>query len=641
MAKSKHVNHAAKPPAIRLVTDGSSDDSPRLKDVWSRSGSKYRVRAVVLFAVNVLLFAGVGSFAFWLRSGERFAPALDGYWDELAQTFRFGERSTVSLATFLIEPINVQDVPMQIPIIGLLMAALISIPILISILYRFWSSLPFIAVVGFLAVMPWLAITLLGSCILASVRPFRPRLRFMAALLALAPTVVYLILAWRGSGDVLAGRIDPIDTIKFIAPWVLAIVAAALAFAIVLTIARVVDYRPGAITPLLAIMFGLPIVLFEFHVGRDELYYRLLEKLNEAHFADIDASLGLEEAIEAKWVRLPMPRPRRSEVRQFEEQKWQFELAADLGPHQSELTRHQTELAHRCDWFKKHFPNSPYICNALYIKARAFDMRVDPAEFRATKWIRFYGDFPSPASRRTWRILAENRPDSILGGVALLRLAQLEARVGDIERAVDKLARVTSGVFRETADSQQRTAMGNPGLFGGVLERENPEVSLGIGVDRLLLEAHRLYALLTANRDPLYGYDPISGPRDPQSPVWFGLLDLDPRGEEYVDNLRRLLDAYPKCQIEDNIHLEISKASSELSHRIRGLEECLERYPAHDSTPEATFRLAVACKNHDRMDQANEAFAKLYAKYPDSIWTKQARRYVQWPMPTRVTKARQ
>ena len=103
--------------------------------------------------------------------------------DELAQAFLSvgATQRHVSLGSLLHEPISVQDVPMQIPILGLLMAALIAIPILVSLLYRFWASLPFIAVVGFLAVMPWLAITLLISCIVASVRPFRTRFRFVSA----------------------------------------------------------------------------------------------------------------------------------------------------------------------------------------------------------------------------------------------------------------------------------------------------------------------------------------------------------------------------------------------------------------------------------------------------------------------------
>ena len=78
----------------------------------------------MLLAVNVFLFAGVGCFAFWLRSGRFLAPTMDGYWDQLALAFNFRGPSTVTLASFLMEPISVQHVPMQIPIVGLLMAAL-------------------------------------------------------------------------------------------------------------------------------------------------------------------------------------------------------------------------------------------------------------------------------------------------------------------------------------------------------------------------------------------------------------------------------------------------------------------------------------------------------------------------------------
>jgi len=624
---------------VRPDVSHSDDESLVAKDVWSRSGSKYRVRAIVLLAVNVLLFAGVGGFAFWLRSGVRFAPALDGYWDELAQTFHFGRHTSVSLASFLIEPINVQNVPMQIPILGLLMAALISIPILISILYRFWSSVPFIAVVGFLAVMPWLAITLLVSCIIASVKPFRPRIRFMAALLALVPAVLYLILAWRGSGDVLAGRIDPIDRIKFVAPWVLAIVAAALVFALVLTIARVVDYRPGAITPLLAIMFGLPVALFEFHVGRDELYYQLLEDLNRAHFADINASLGLEEAIEYAWHKHPLPRPRRSILRQHEELKWQFKLATDLGPHQSELARHQAEIAERCDWFLKYFPNSRYAPSALYIRARALDMRVDPAEFRRTEWIRFYDDFPTIASRQTWHILAENRPDSDLAGVALLRLAQLDARAGDIDRAMDKLEAVIAKVGRAEGHEAVSSIL-EAGTHKGAWAPEQAETSLNMPFHRVLLEAHRLNDLLAKNRDPLYGYDPISGSRRPDAAVWFGLMDLDPRDNRYIDNLERLKAAFPNCQIEDNIDLEIAKAMPATSLKIKRLEKCLSRFPSRDAVPESLFRLGVTYREDQQLDKSEEAFSRLVVEHPDSIWTQQAAHYAPYSLRTRLSEVR-
>ena len=100
------------------VLNGSDVSVPPIIDVWSRTHPKYRIRAVVLLAVNVLLFAGVGSFAYWLRSGEWFAPSTVGYWDQLGYTFSGVGTADVSLGSLLLDPINVQDVPMQIPILG-------------------------------------------------------------------------------------------------------------------------------------------------------------------------------------------------------------------------------------------------------------------------------------------------------------------------------------------------------------------------------------------------------------------------------------------------------------------------------------------------------------------------------------------
>jgi outer membrane protein assembly factor BamD (BamD/ComL family) len=366
-------------------------------------------------------------------------------------------------------------------------------------------------------------------------------------------------------------------------------------------------------------MFGLPVALFEFHVGRDELHYRLLEKLNNAHFADVDGSLALDEAVDAVWYRHPLPRPPRSALRQVEEMKWQFELAADLGPYQSALARHQVEIAHRCDWFHRHFPSSPYAPNALYIKARALDMRVDHAEFRKTEWVRFYDDFPSRASQQTWRMLSEHDPDSVLAAVALLRLAQYEVRVGDIDRSIDKLKKLIV-----TAEKRLAHADGAMESDRGVLARESPEVGLDIRIDRVLFRANCLYDLLVSNSDPLYDYDPISGKERRTSDVWFGLMDLEPRGERYSDNLRRLRQAYPNCQIEDNICVELAKAAPALPLKIARIEACVSKYPQGDAMPEALFRLGVAYRNADHLARSEKTFSRLAVDHPESVWTEQA-----------------
>ena len=610
------------------TTTVSTATTPRpIADVWSRSGSKYRVRAILLLLVDILLFGCVGSFAFWLRTGVRFALAHDGYLDYLSYAFSTvpiiqNSDTRVSLGSLLLEPISVQDVPMQIPIFGLLMAALIAIPILVAILYRFWSSLPFIAIVAFLAVMPWLAVTLFFSCLLASVPPFRTRFRFVSALLGLVPAVIYLTLAWYGTSEEVTGEIDPIDRMKFIAPWVLAMVSAAAVFALVLMIAKIVDYRPGAIAPLLALMLGLPVLLFETYVGRDELYFRLLKSMFQGHFADTNAAIDLNQAVREAWHRHPHPRPSLEAVRETVATRWLFELNADIEPHRSALVRHQQEMADRVDWFLRYFPRSRYAVAALVLKARALDMRVDPGEFRCTRWIRFYDEFPNSASRETWRLVSENARDSPLGAVAHLRLAQLDARDGDVERALSRLDQL---IVQHDGPGAHPSTSHPPGdALLAVLSRDAPEAGLRLPLGRTLLIAHRLRDWLTSNRDPIHGYAPLCGGRSSQGEFRFGLLDLDPRSEFYAENLERLRDGYAYSQLADNLCLEIARVSSPLERRIALLADCVDRFADRDAAAEALYRLAVALREDRRLSQSDEVLRRLLREHPASIWAKEA-----------------
>lgn len=631
MKSEMHIKSRREGEAASLAIDGAvaAVQPVVFKDVWSRSGSRYRVRSYVLLGVNVLLFAGVGSFAYWLRTGVRLAPIQEGYWDELQRMFwsvPIGGRSYggASLGSLLLNPISVQEVPMQIPILGLLMAALIAIPILVSLLYRFWSSVPFVAVVGTLAVMPWLALTLLLSCVLSASRPFRSRYRFVSALVGLVPVVVYLALAWSGTTDAIAGRIDPIDRVKFVAPWVMALVAATIVFAFVLAIAKLVDYRPGAITPLLAVMFGLPVALFEFHVGRDELYYRLLERRNESHFADRDASADLHGAVREEWLRDSDPRHTAASIRAQVETRWLFGLTSDMRPHRSALSRYQAELTADCDHFLRSFPDSRYVLNVLYIRATALDMRVDPQAFRQTKWIRFHADFPGPASRETWRLLAQRGADTIPGGVAQLRLAQLDAREGYVDRAMDRLNGWVDRWGRSS--SAEKGGAQAEDENRQVWARQRPERSLHIALDGIRIEVHRLRELLSANRDPLYGYDPLSGPRVARSGLTYGLLDLEPRHEQYVANLQRLRAAYPNCQIQDNIDLELAKSADSLDVKIERLRVLVTAYADGDAVPEALYHLAAAYRARDQVSEGDEVMMRLMRDHPESLWSDQASR---------------
>jgi hypothetical protein len=588
-------------------------------DVWSRSGPRYRVRAILLLTVNILLFSGAACFTYWLRSGEFFAPTREGYLDSIAQTFSGVGNPDVSLAAFLVEPISIDDVPMQIPIVGLLMAALISVPILVAILYRFWSSLPFIVIIGLVAVMPWLAITLLACCMIASVRPFRTRIRFMSAMLALIPAIVYLVLAWSGTKEVVVGRVDPIDRIKFVAPWVLAIVASALVFAVVLAIARIVNYRPGAVTPLLALMFAIPVLLFEASVGRDELYYRLLVKLDQAAFADQDARLGLLSAAQADWEYLPRPSRARSRSLAMNQEDWLFQIAPDLHRCQAELIEKKAEVRRRCAWFQHQYPYSPHACNVLLIDARAAQQRLDVPEFKAHRWIRYYDAFPHPETRPIWEKIAHNEPDSPMAALALLKLSQLDAQACDTDRARSRLDSLW-------AKFQPHFLTRAPAVDEPFLSRPAEESGMNINLAHVLLQAAWLRDLIQNNAgDENYRSDPLCGAQRGRPGTEFGLLDLDPRDESYGESVNKIMQAFPQALLMDNLELERAKLVLDPGERATALGVHLERFPQGDAAPEAMLRQAMALREIRRMDEAGLVLERLMHEHPQSVWAGQCR----------------
>ena len=613
-------------------------------DVWSRWGGRYRVRAVLLLAINALMFAALGSFAYWLRTGEKFAPSVDSYWRQLADTIDFREsRDQVSLTTMLIEPMSVRDVPAQIPILGFLMAALISIPIIVSILYRFWSAVPFILIVLFLAMMPWLAITLTASCIIASVKPFRTTIRFISALLGLVPACIYMYLASEGTNEVAISMMDPIDRMKFIAPWVVAIVASAVVCAVVLVLARLVNYRPGMITPFMLGLFVLPFALFERYVGADELYYRLLEGLDRYTFLDRDTSMRFAEAVQWEWDRHPLPRPNFEVLRSEVETLTGPAFAGEIEPRRRAVVRQRADLMLRWNDFLLRFPGSRYVHNVLYLQARAHSMRIDEVEYARTRWVRYDDDFPADGSRGLWHRLIENDPPPPLRRVALLRMAQLDARAGDVERAIDELEEL---IRSAPGDSSEQPAQ------SGVFERKGPLASLALDDDRTLTEAHRLHDLIAANDDSRYGYDPLCGSAF-DSATDRGLLDLDPRTASYLDDLRGLRKRYsdPPARLLDNIELEIVKAiksdgqaldaySAIAAERIQLLNRLLSDQTGGDAVPEALFRLGVAYRDNGQAAASQHTFGRLLAEHPGSIWAVQARAAVHSPLGFVLTDVR-
>ncbi|MCH8963355.1 MAG: tetratricopeptide repeat protein [Planctomycetes bacterium] len=608
-----------------------------IDDVWSRTEPKYRTRAIVLLIANMALFGGMCCFMYWLRYGWPFPPTHEEYVANFQNTLNFAGHVQITLHDLFMQPISLQLVPMQSVVIGLLIATLVSIPILVSILYRFRSSIPFCVMVSVLAVMPWLGVTLLLSCLIAAYGRLKLKFRFAAALLGLVPIGVYFFTASRGSfapEDVLTPQIE---RGLVVAPLLMSALASCALMVVVLTIARVVDYRPGAIAPLLAIMFLTPWFLFMQKVGRDELHYRLFERhygpQSVEYFAAADAGAVSRRIARRLKNRLgpsapPAAELERAALRFFQSQR----VAADDNSPPAGVVRpeevpglraaveaERLEYLQTCarwqyrvdvesDKFLRDFPTSRYRPCVLYIKGRALDMRIDSEAFQHAGVLRFHPDFPSVASRAVWDALASKYPDSPLAKVARFRLARLHARSGNINQAILELAVVADSRTRQAqGESQSRT-------FEHLLAKKPPEASLEDEHLNFEERASGMLELLRYNRNDAFGDAPL-----------IAYLNCDARHAKHAQNLAFILQRFPDCAIADNIELQRALARSHAEDRVHELKDLRRRFPDGDTSAEVLFRLGAALAAAGKRDEARKRFQELISKHAQSRFVARAR----------------
>lgn len=611
------------------------------RDVWSRSGWGHRVKALMLLGVNVGLFSLVACFAHWIRSGVFFAPGTPEYWRGLAHTFDVSGGTGVTLAGYLAGALSVEQTPALVVVIGLLMAALVSIPLLISVLYRFPASLPFLAAISFLAVMPWLGLTLLLSCLLTAL-PVRPASRFVTCLVGLLPVSLYLLLASRGAEGPVGSSAEPLAQINYLTPWIVMLVAASLIMAVVLVIARLVDYRPGAIAAMMPLLLALPVALFEFEVGRDEVYFRIIERdyenlYRQRHEEDV-FSTDLVRYAEDTWWSLPAPRPDFRDWYARQRLRLGFGLSslpASMELQRNLITASQQRTVRMCDDFILYYPDSRYAAYVLYIQARVLSLRMDHAAFLETGWVRFNDSIPSSSSWRPYRRIVENFGDSPMAAVALLNLARLDARDGQIASALTYLTRLL-----DRFDPEKPPATGASGeevafsLQGG---ETAPAVKRQIAtppLEGILREGHRLQDLITRNRDPVHDYAPLCGSTRQGTGFPFGLLDLLPYSPLYEQNLERLKEEYPNSRIVDNIDLELTRLKKSPEERAAALERLIASCDAEscDALPEALLEWADILLAMNRRPEAREALLRVDREFGDTLWGRMARRKLAAPV---------
>ena len=554
-------------------------DLAEITDVWSWRARKYRIRATVLLLLNLGLFCGLCIFTQWLHAARLFDFRLSTY----LTPFRFWGEPTLNLNDFVLFPISVAQTPVYGIVLGLLVAAIVAVPISVAIIYRFHNALAFIAAVFIFAHMPWLALTLLASCVLASAPPFRMPFRYGSALLGMLPVLLYLYLATRGESDVLTASISPERRLLLTGPWLLAILAACMMLAVIIFIARLVNYRSGAVAPVMVVMFATPAILFHTNVGIDELHYRLLESEygpRSERFEPVQDAAErildlLHAATSAGAPREPL-REALSSVWSARPEALRALKSRFSRPLLTELLDDRRDAYDACKKFIADHPTSRYIPNVLFIQARSLDMRLDERKLMGPEAQReLYSDFPNVQSESVWTNLITQYPNSPLSVVGRLRVAQLRLRKGDADGALAALSPRESRVPPPPPPEQQPSVR-------RLLHTEPPEASLDFEPEPYRFESRRLRELILANRDdPKYGVEPLQR-----------LAALDSHRALYKDQLQTLAQAYPDSLLYDNIVVRWAGAHADRQQRAAQLLACVQRFPNGDALPEALFQLA-------------------------------------------------
>ena len=156
--------------------------------------------------------------------------------------------------------------------------------------------------------------------------------------------------------------------------------------ALIIVIARVVRFRPGAVAPLMAVMFATPMILFHQYVGVDELAYRVLE-------LDYGPRARRFEPVQDVTGFIRNLLTRQAERRST--QDWMLEALSSERPGEYidvvkqristrvllEVLRDRERAYSECRDFIADHPESRFVPNVLYIQALALDTRLDELRF--------------------------------------------------------------------------------------------------------------------------------------------------------------------------------------------------------------------------------------------------------------------
>ena len=530
--------------------------------------------------MNLLGFAAANAFWQYLATGR---------WDNFT-TRAYLDDLIVPLGEMFLHPLSVIEQPWMILVFGMILAVVMFVPIIVSVLYRLAVAVVFVLIVGVVGHAPVLALTLALGCILAARTPLRSDLPFLAVLLGMVPSAIYLYLfAYAGMGS---SAVLPMQRWVLIAPFVVAVILAVVAAVTVLALAEATKYKPGVVWPVLAILAAVPVGLFYWHVGPVEIEYAMITR-----------GLAPGEAI-FKVQSLTAWRHDRSAGRLD-----RSALAARIS---SDLKQEKALLAGRCGRFVRDHGDHPRTPEVRWVRAQCESLQLSLLALDAGR-VEATAEHVSPEAKDFWEELLIKHPGSPQASLASWKLGILAIRSGKISRADAYLRLAGEQLQRIVADSAVEDD------DAGVFSRAVPIPSQSY-YTHALMDIRKILWIMEQNKV----LDDAASAK--AMTEWFNVNRYIHTEQEYFAQLVELSDKHKKTNMGGNLRVAAAKAISNRDDRARRLIELAEYRDDIDSEIEANFELAQLAQARGRLSPSielkkAETYFRIVKAAPPSPWT--------------------
>lgn len=462
--------------------------------------------------------------------------------------------ASLLVGQMLLQPLSIFEHPWMIAVCGLLLGAVILVPVVMSVLYRPGWALPLVVLLAVLAQAPILAAVLGISCVLAGKAGLRRTSPSLTACLGLLPAGAYLALFGLSGSDNAA--IAPLRRWILHVPLLMAMVSALAVTWATMWLARMARYYPAAIIPILSLVLAAPIAIFHLRVGSERLAFALL-----CQSLDGGEALLAEKGLD-RW--------------RLENKAQGLTGQALLNRLEDDLKGRRLELQGRCDEFLARFGGGELAPSALWIRAEAGGLRLDRRALDQGR-VRYSADHPLPAGEEDWRRLRESFPGSLQAAMAGWRLAELALRAKNVNQAEDLLTQAAERLERFLAAPEPNA---------GEVFSSTPQVPSRAQSAEALFQVQRLAWLIKENHL-------ASDARAAEAMAEF--LAVDPRdltAAEYYSRMAELAGRYENTPLSENFKLAVAEATESLDDRAGQLAALARQWSDGDAAIEANYDLA-------------------------------------------------